>query len=65
MENEKYKINQARMLAGITQADMAKRLGMSESSYVQYEKYRRYFRIDVAYRFSQIVKLEPERIIFF
>ena len=64
--SRKYTLSQARMLAGITQADMAKRLGVSEATYVKYEKYRGYMRVDKAARFEQIVNLQgDDKVIFF
>jgi putative transcriptional regulator len=61
----KYTIAQARMLAGFTQIEMAKKLGMSEKTYIQYEKYRRIFRMDTALKFSQLTKISMDDIIFF
>ena len=44
-----YTLEQARILAGLTQKEMAKKMKMSEKTYIQYEKYRRIFRMDQAY----------------
>jgi DNA-binding XRE family transcriptional regulator len=61
----KYTIAQARMLSGFTQVQMAKKLGMSEKTYIEYEKYRRVFRMDTAWKFSEITKIDMGNIIFF
>lgn len=60
----KFTIEQARILAGFTQAEMAKKLGMTEKTYIQYEKYRRVFRMDVAYRFAEVTGFNVDQIIF-
>jgi putative transcriptional regulator len=61
----KYTIAQARILGGFTQNEMAKKLGMSEKTYIQYEKYRRIFRMDTAFKFSQLTNISMDNIIFF
>lgn len=61
----KYTIEQARILAGLTQVETAERLGMSEKTYIQYEKYRRVFKMNDGMHFSQIVKRPLSQIIFF
>lgn len=61
----KYTLEQARILSGLTQLEMAKRMKMSEKTYIQYEKYRRIFRMDQAYLFMQSVDVPFETIIFF
>jgi DNA-binding XRE family transcriptional regulator len=61
----KYTIEQARILGGYKQVQMAERLGMSEKTYIQYEKYRKVFRYDHAYNFSKIVKIPIDQVIFF
>lgn len=60
-----YTLEQARNLAGLTQVEMAEKLGMSEKTYIQYEKYRRVFTMDIAYRFSEITGIGLEQLIFF
>lgn len=61
----KYTIEQARILSGYTQAEMAKSLGMCEKTYIQYEKYRKIFRMDTAHRFSILTGVSMNDIIFF
>jgi putative transcriptional regulator len=61
----KYTIEQARILGGLTQVEMADKLGMSEKTYIQYEKYRKVFRMDTAIRFVTLTKLDISTIIFF
>ncbi|KAB2337621.1 helix-turn-helix transcriptional regulator [Cytobacillus depressus] len=61
----KYTIEQARILGGFTQVEIAKRLGMSEKTYIQYEKYRKVFRMDTAMKFVSLTKVKINEIIFF
>lgn len=61
----KFTIEQARILGGFSQVTMAAKLGMSEKTYIQYEKYRKVFRMDIAARFVELVKLDMKDIIFF
>lgn len=61
----KFTIEQARILGGYTQIAMATRLGMSEKTYIQYEKYRKIFRMDTAARFAELVRISMNDIIFF
>lgn len=61
----KYTIEQARILGGFTQIEMAEKLGMSEKTYIQYEKYRKVFRMDVALKFVTLTRLNMQDIIFF
>jgi len=65
MKDDKLTLDQARYMAKITQKDMAKRLGIAESTYIDYEKYRSIFRMDVAYRFANIVGRPLDSIKFF
>lgn len=61
----KYTIEQARLLSELTQNEMAKLMGMTTKTYIQYEKYRRVFRMDQGYKFAQNVKVPFDSIIFF
>lgn len=61
----KYTIEQARLLSDLTQAEMAKLMGMSEKTYIQYEKYRRVLRMDQGYKFANNVRVPFDSIIFF
>lgn len=65
MERVKFTIRQARMYAEKEQKEVAEALGMSVSSYIKYENYRHYFRVDKAKLFAQITGLPFEDIIFF
>jgi putative transcriptional regulator len=61
----KFTIEQARILGGFTQVEMAALLGMSEKTYIQYEKYRKIFRMDAAARFVELTKINMSEVIFF
>lgn len=61
----KYTLEQARLLSELTQVEMAERMGMTEKTYIQYEKYRRIFRMDQGYRFAQNVNVPFDSIVFF
>jgi len=61
----KFTIEQARMMKGMTQVEMAAKLGMSEKTYIQYEKYRKVFRMDTAARFVELTNFDMSSIIFF
>lgn len=61
----KFTIAQARYLGGFTQVEMAEKLGMTEKTYIQYEKYRRVFRMDHAIKFVEATKIPMDQIIFF
>jgi DNA-binding XRE family transcriptional regulator len=60
-----YTLAQARILAGLTQVQMAERLGMSEKTYIQYEKYRKVFRMSDGFNFARISGQKLDSIIFF
>lgn len=61
----RYTLEQARILSGLKQVEMAKRMGMSEKTYIQYEKYRRVLRMDQAYTFVEQTIVPFDDIIFF
>lgn len=61
----KYTIEQARILGGLTQVELSKKLDMTEKTYIQYEKYRRIFRVDHALKFVEATKIPMDKIIFF
>ena len=61
----KYTIGQARILGGFNQVEIAERLHMTEKTYIQYEKYRRVFRIDTALDFVKATNIPLDNIIFF
>lgn len=61
---ERYTIEQARKLSGKTQVQIAAELGMSETTYIKYEKGRSVFRMDDAFKFSKSTGISIDRIIF-
>ncbi|PGS80539.1 transcriptional regulator [Bacillus cereus] len=60
----KFTIEQARKYRGITIEIMAGKLKMSRKTYIDYEKYRRFFRIDTAENFLKYVDLNYEDVLF-
>lgn len=64
MKIEKMTIKQARVLAGLTQVEMAKKLGVSTVTYLSYEKRRNEMRVNTAIKFSTIVNVPVENLIF-
>ncbi len=61
---EKFTPEQARKLAGLSQSLIAKKLNISENTYVKKEKGVSRFYIDEAYLLSEIVGINIEKIIF-
>lgn len=57
-------IKSARVNANLEQVEVAKKLGMTKKTYINYEKYRSYFRVDKAYEFAKIVSCPLDQIIF-
>ncbi|MED1556832.1 helix-turn-helix transcriptional regulator [Bacillus paramycoides] len=64
MKQQKFTIKQARNISGLTQPEMAKQLGMSLSSYIEYENYKFDFRISKAIKFSLITGVSFDDILF-
>lgn len=60
-----FTLEQARKYAGLSQVEMAEKLEMSERWYIQFEKGRQIFRIDLAYKFASITGVPFSNIIFF
>lgn len=60
-----YTIEQARILGGFTQVQMANKLGMSEKTYIDYEKYRKIFRMNTATAFVNLTGMGINDVIFF
>lgn len=54
----------ARTNLHLSQTEVAKSLGMSTKTYIDYEKYRRVLRTDKAMKFSNLVKQPFDTIIF-
>ena len=61
----KFTLEQARKHRGLTQEEIAKMLGMTKRTYIDYEQYKRAFRIDKAFLFAEIVCIPINNIIFF
>ena len=61
----KFTIEQARKYRGYSCDEMAKNLKMSTKTYINYEKYKRYLRIDTAYIFLNVVNMNFDDVIFF
>lgn len=64
MKIEKMTMKQARVLAGLTQVELAKKLGVSTVTYSSYEKGRIEMRVNTAIKFSTIVNVPVENLIF-
>lgn len=62
---DRYTPEQARRLKGISQAKMASLMGISENTYINKEKGDTKFYIDEACKFSDLVGIPLEKIIFF
>lgn len=60
----KLTLKEARFLAGMTQVEMAEKLGLSESTYIKYELYRQFMRMDTAFKFSELVGISIDELIF-
>ena len=61
---EKYTVKQARMLLGISIREMAKKLGMSQNTYMNKENGLSRFYYDEALKFSSIVNIPADNIFF-
>ena len=64
-EKRIFTLEQARILAGFSQIELAEVLGMSEKTYIQYEKYRKIFRMDHAKKFVKATGFHYDELIFF
>lgn len=61
----KFTIEQARVISNNDQEQMAMKLGMTPKTYIQYEKYRRVFRMDTAFKFVELTGINMSNVIFF
>lgn len=60
-----WTIKLCRTKLNLTQPEMAEKLGVSKESYQNYENYKTTMRIDLAIKFSRIVGIPFDSIIFF
>lgn len=58
-------LEMARVRIGLTQEELAKKLGITRNTYAKYEKYKTSMRIDMAQKFSSIVGISIDNLIFF
>lgn len=58
-------LEMARAKIGLTQEELAKKLGINRNTYAKYEKYKSSMRIDMAQKFSSIVGISIDNLIFF
>ena len=60
-----FTLEQARKYKGLTQEELAQKMGFSKQNYFEYEKYRRIFDMKRAFRFAEITGIPVDQIIFF
>lgn len=60
-----WTIKLCRTKLNLTQPEMAARLGVSIDSYKNYENYKTIMKIDLAVKFSKVVGIPFDSIIFF
>lgn len=58
-------LKMARVKSGLTQEQMAVELGTNRVTYGKYENYDTPMRVNTAKKFSDIVKIPMDQIIFF
>ena len=64
MSELKISMAAARVNARLNQQQIAERLGIDRTSYIKYEKGESIMRMDLAFKFSQIVNLPMANIDF-
>ena len=64
MDDFKISMTAARVNAKLTQQETAEALGIDRTSYINYEKGEAIMRMDVAFKFSQLVHIPMEHIDF-
>mgnify|MGYP002627563254 CR=1 FL=1 len=64
MEKFKIRMAAARMNADMNQQEMADALGIDRVTYLKYEKGDSIMRMDLAYKFSELVNIPMEHIDF-
>ena len=57
-------LEMARAKTGLSQEELAKQLGINRNTYAKYEKYKLSMRIDMAQKFSSIVGISIDNLIF-
>ena len=57
-------LEMARAKTGLSQEELAKQLGINRNTYAKYEKYKASMRIDMAQKFSSIVGISIDNLIF-
>lgn len=60
-----FTIGQARRYKGLTQIEMSKKLGVSLQTYFNYEQGKSIMKVNIAKKFSGIVKIPFDQIIFY
>ncbi|GGG15763.1 hypothetical protein GCM10007425_07570 [Lysinibacillus alkalisoli] len=61
----KYTLEKARLKSNISTKEVANSLGISVNTYMEYERYKKIFRMDQALEFAKVVQLSLDDIIFF
>lgn len=61
----KWTLELCRTKTGLSQKEMAKAIGVSEQSYMNYENYRTGMKVEKAFKFAEIVGVPVDSIIFF
>lgn len=61
----KYTLEKARLKSNISTKEVADSLGISVNTYMEYERYKKIFRMDQALEFAKVVQLSLDDIIFF
>lgn len=61
----KYTLEKARLKSNISTKEVADSLGISVNTYMEYERYKKIFRMDQALEFAKVVRLSLDDIIFF
>lgn len=64
MNNDKVKLPVARKMANLTQVELANKIGVSESTIINWEKYRSYPTIDQAKAVGDACGMHYDRIDF-
>ncbi|PEH04760.1 helix-turn-helix transcriptional regulator [Limosilactobacillus vaginalis] len=60
----KFDLRQARSYAGYSQEEVAQKIGVAKVTYQMYETGRRNMKVNTAKKFSKLVNIPIEQIIF-